>query len=342
MSRWVFTDFDQFADTISGLNGRYIPTASSQSDWWIDLRRISRLKVQRLQVGAPSAFAGDGENDELTIGIPTTNPNAISIDGQAMPNDSFILIRHGHPLTYSAQAPTRWAGLTVPIHFGADRRFLDADQLSLLPTTTRVAANRSALRRVSLLVGWLSTDYDAINVIDPAALKAAEEELLIAAAELLSTSASRTNSALRGSRLRRERILARCLEFLRENEARPILVADLCAAARTNARTLRSVFVEYFGVGPGRFLEVRQLYEIRNQLLAPQLPGETVASIAARSGVWNFDLFARNYHAVYAESPTDTLHAGRRYVRPVTGAREVDSLRSWIAYATRRFGLETR
>src|SRR5262245_3160055 len=104
MARWVFTDFDQFADTISGLNGRYLPTASSRSDWWIDLRSVSRLKVQQLQVGAPSTFAGDGEPGELTIGIPMTDPTAISIDGEPMPEDSFILIRHGQPLTYSAQA----------------------------------------------------------------------------------------------------------------------------------------------------------------------------------------------------------------------------------------------
>jgi AraC family ethanolamine operon transcriptional activator len=47
-----------------------------------------------------------------------------------------------------------------------------------------------------------------------------------------------------------------------------LLVADFAAAAEMSERTLRTAFNEYFGVGPVRYLQLRQLHQVRRTLQA--------------------------------------------------------------------------
>jgi hypothetical protein len=84
-----------------------------------------------------------------------------------------------------------------------------------------------------------------------------------------------------------------------------------------------------------RLLKVRQLREIRSALLRGDPVADTVTRIAARFGVWDFSLFARNYRALYGEAPSQTLRRPRdRRVRsPDDGALTP----TWIGYAARRF-----
>ena len=339
MNRYVFSDFDHFADTISGLNGRYIPTAPSASDWWIDPVRVARLKVQQLQVGAPAAFAGDGEPGEVTVGIPISDPTAIRIDGDAMAEDSFILIRQDQPLTYSSLQTTRWAGITVPLDIATSPLFPDPEKWvgSQLRQTRVQAASASTLRRLTLLVAWLCRDHGWTDTYDPAVRAAAEEAILTATARLLRTRGSVEGRRSPRRRVGRDRILARCLDFVRANEGRAILVADLCHQAQVNESTLRSIFHEYFGVGPEQFLKVRQLQEVRSALLSPHVAQQSVEQTAARVGVWDFGTFERDYRTLYGEGPSDTLPA-----RPLRqGAHrtgdDLASLQSWMRYAARYF-----
>lgn len=337
MVRCVFSDFDQFADAISGLDGRYIPTARSNQTWWIDPMRIGRLRLQQLQVGSPSTFAGDGEAPGvITVGIPTTDPGAIRIDGEEMTRESFILIRHNQPLTYSSHTFARWAGVTLPLQFGEEAPFRDAaDWSAMTQSPTLLQTDHSALRRVSLLVAMLCSADDNIHLEEPAALAAAEEEVLIATSALLKSSSHATVSAAGRPRVARDRVIARCLEYCHEHVGRPVLVADLCRVTGVSERTLRNIFYEYFGVGPVRFLKVRQLQEVR-AMLVKSAPGETVSSIAARVGVWDFNLFARNYREIYGEKPSETLRSWRTGYRR-TATSDVDSIRSWMHFAGRRF-----
>jgi len=130
--------------------------------------------------------------------------------------------------------------------------------------------------------------------------------------------------------LSRSRVIARSLDLIEAKQGQPLFIEDLCRAANVSERTLRNVFQEYFGVGPMRLLKVRQLLEIRRALLAGDPSQDTVARIAASFGVWDFSLFARNYRALYGESPSASLRKPAPYSAGTPQA-------TWIAYAARTF-----
>jgi AraC family ethanolamine operon transcriptional activator len=205
-------------------------------------------------------------------------------------------------------------------------------------------SRRSVLRRVTLLIRWLCSDPEAIDARDREAVNVAEQDVLAAVAELLRTSGSAHGATIGRPRLDREQLIARCLAVLRENEAQPIQVTDLSDAAQVSERTLRSVFVEYFGVGPGRFLKAHQLYEINRALRSAETGFETVSGVAARFGVCDFSLFARNYRAMYGESPSETLRLARARRTEEDEEATASSSQSWMGFAARCFeaGMSTR
>lgn len=328
MARVVFRDFDEFADSLSGVTGRYIPTARSTESWWIEAVRVNRLVLQRVQVGGAATFAGDGTQGSVSLGIALADATAIRIDGHALSDNSFIVLRHDQPLTSSAAKLTRWIGVTLPV----DVAGLTAQWAVLALSSPRAQAELRMLEHVRSLVSRICIDDETVNVVDPIAAVAAEEEVLSALSKLLWASTSAHDRHVGRPQLSRNRVIARCLELIHDSGSQPLFISDLCRVTQVSERTLRNIFQEYFGVGPMRLLKVRQLREVRSALLAADPLEQTVMRIAARFGIWDFSLFARNYRALYGEAPSQTLRGPHS-----SWASDAPMTPTWISYAARRF-----
>lgn len=336
MARLSFGDFDEFADAIKGVTGRYIPTARSMQEWWIEAAHLERLSLQRLQVGGAATFAGDGAEGLLTLAVPMTDPAAIRVDGHALSGRSFILLKRDQPLTASSHHPLRWICVTVAEDFAATTWGLgDAARPPGSQSSSRMEGEPALLEHMRSLVSRACADGETVNIVDPAATLAAEEELLTVVSNLLLAGTGANDRHVGRPQVSRGRVIARCLELINQREGQPLFIGDLCRVTQVSERTLRNIFQEYFGVAPMRLLLVRQLREIRSALLAADPTQQTVTKIAARFGVWDFSLFARNYRALYGEAPSETL-------RGSTGHRRKDAplTATWIGYASRRFAAE--
>ena len=339
MGRLVYGDFDEFADSISGVAGRFVPTARSVGDWWIERVRVDRTDVQQLQVGSATTFAGDGTADSMTIGIPMTDPAAIRIDGQSLTDGTFIIVRHNQPFTSSTRQLARWSAVTVPLDAlqgGALRSELAQLIAEPSPGGSRAQTQRELLDSMRALITRICSDNEMVSIVDPAAAMTAQDEVLNALARAAEVSSRASDRHIGRPQVSRTRVIARCLELIDASEGQPLFIDDLCNATQVSERTLRNIFQEFFGVGPMRLLKVRQLREIRSALLRGDPVTDTVTRIAARFGVWDFSLFARNYRALYAEAPSETLRRPRD--RHPDYRRVDDGLTpTWIGFAAKRF-----
>ena len=331
MTRIVFSDFDEFADSIRGIAGRFVPTARSEDDWWVEAATLGRVELQQLQIGGAATYAGDGTPNTLTLGIPMTDPKRIRIDGHGLEDNSLIYLKRDQPFTFAARTTTRWAGVTIPLREVARPEMFDAEHvMNMLEPGTRAQSRAECLDRLRQLVSRVGAQDDTVGFLDPAASSAAEEDVLAAVLQTIEASSATHDKHIGRPQVSRSRVIARTLALIAAKQGQPLFIDDLCQATEVSERTLRNVFHEYFGVGPMRLLKVRQLLEIRRELLAADPTRDTVARIAASFGVWDFSLFARNYKALYGESPSESL---RR--TPPKSARRLDA--SWIAYAARMF-----
>ena len=170
MARLVFRDFDEFAEAITGVEGRFIPTARSTSEWWSEAVRPGSVSLQQIQIGSPTTFAGDGEPGRYTLGLPMTDPTQIRIDGHFLEEAASILLQEDQPFTFTGQDVVRWAGVSVP----HDSKLVSMD----LMNTARSGGGprtRSALPYLDRL-RWVTERAIAANLDlnEPAAIQAVQ------------------------------------------------------------------------------------------------------------------------------------------------------------------------
>jgi AraC family transcriptional regulator, ethanolamine operon transcriptional activator len=331
MGRIVFHDCDEFADSMVGVVGRFVPTARAVSDWWIEAARLNSTTLTYSQLGGAATFAGDGEPEALTLAVPMTDPAALMIDGRTLDQRSLVTIRTARPYTFTSRGVCRWVGIKLP----PDHPSISAHTHEALDSPNcgrdiRIRTEPRQATRIRALVSRLCAADESLRRMDEAASVAAEEEIISAAASALEQGLEIEDRHVGRPQFSRRRVIARALALIQANAGQPLFVQDLCRAAQVSERTLRNVFHEYFGVGPMRMVRVRQLHEIRAELLSADRAHDTVTRIASRFGVWDFSLFARNYRRLYDESPSETLNQP-----PQRRAAVPDG--SWIRYASRIF-----
>jgi AraC family ethanolamine operon transcriptional activator len=202
--------------------------------------------------------------------------------------------------------------------------------MGLLEPGTRAQSGLEHLSRLRQLISRIGT-RDASGFVDPAAARAAEEDVLGAAVEAIEMSSVTRKERHAGRPLvARSRVIAAMIDMIDAKQGEPLFVAELCRQAKVSERTLRNICQEYFGVGPIRLLKARQLLEIRRALLASEPGQEAVGRIAASYGVWDFSLFARHYRTLYGEAPSQSLRK-----RP--SRSPASSNASWLGYVARMF-----
>ena len=83
-------------------------------------------------------------------------------------------------------------------------------------------------------------------------------------------------------------------------------IADLLGAAAASSRRLRQAFSDTFDVPPVRYLQLRILNRAQQRL---STGGDcyTVTKVASDLGVTHMGRFARRYHEVFEEFPSETL-----------------------------------
>lgn len=110
-------------------------------------------------------------------------------------------------------------------------------------------------------------------------------------------------------RMSSTRIVCRALEYLAANDAWLPPMVDLCAAAFTSERRLRSAFVDCYGMPPTHLLRHRALSAVRDALLRASPDTETVAGVASKHGFRHMGAFAHRYRQNFGERPSETLRA---------------------------------
>jgi AraC family ethanolamine operon transcriptional activator len=105
----------------------------------------------------------------------------------------------------------------------------------------------------------------------------------------------------------RDEIIDRALGYLSSRRENSVRIAELANASDVSERTLRAAFNEYFGMGPVKYLRLRQLHSVRRSLLAADPNQTTVSSVLMDHEEWAFSRFAADYRRLFGELPSATL-----------------------------------
>ena len=95
-----------------------------------------------------------------------------------------------------------------------------------------------------------------------------------------------------------------CIEH---REFAPIALEDIYGAAGVSPRTLRTMFIDVFGVTPSRYLRLRRLHHLRTTLLLADPTLRTVVELCLQLQFTDAGRVARDYKALFDELPGQTL-----------------------------------
>jgi AraC-like DNA-binding protein len=332
MFKNVFRDFDEFAEFVRGIEGRFMLTGRCATDWWVQGSQANRVSVQELQIGGCATFAGTGEPGRIALGVPMTDARLMRIDTTDLREDSFILMQGDQPFMFTGIGTTRWAGITLPF----EHPCLDLCTLEVLAAgrSVRTRTQLGRLEYLRRLVNRMLSGDPAVRIATAAAAASLEEELSLAIAQVLEFSCVDKETKGRRKRAHHAGAVARCLDFIYAVGAETLYVEDLARIAHVSQRTLRTLFQEHFGVPPMRLVKAKRLWDVRSALLH-RLPGEGVMQIGEKFGVWDFSAFAREYRAVFSELPCETLPLNER------GSGRGASL-PWLIYAAKTLRAQAR
>ncbi len=114
------------------------------------------------------------------------------------------------------------------------------------------------------------------------------------------------------------RAFNRFVEFLEANPNRPLHLVEICEAIGVAERTLRSACEEFIGLGPIRYLSLRRMHQARRALQASDPSTTSVTRIATDYGFWELGRFSVTYHALFGETPSETLRQTPRLMQATT------------------------
>jgi AraC family ethanolamine operon transcriptional activator len=88
--------------------------------------------------------------------------------------------------------------------------------------------------------------------------------------------------------------------------------------AEVSQRTLERAFAETIGIPPSRYLRLRRMQAVRQELRAHSPQSTAVSKVALRWGFNELGRFATEYREFFGELPSRTLNERTRSSRPKT------------------------
>lgn len=309
MARVSCREFEEFHHAGPPARSRYLLTRRSVRSWQLRVLPLGDVTVLMVRHGASDLVHRISLEDQYSIYVPLSDTAVETVCGQSLAPAMSGLLHGSYQPHLRTTAATRWIHLHFKrgvVEHRLEHRIVES---VFIPPSQVFQTTEPALMRLVQLVRRLY----AVEGVDQEALHGTARvmtahQLLHALFHLRASSAAGARTNRGRPPLQRHLVISRCLELIDAHLAHSLSVDDLCVAAGVSDRTLRTVFLEQFGVSPHRYLMIRRIHAIHHALCHAQ-GGETITSLCSDYGVWDFGRFARQYRQVYGVLPSQDLRA---------------------------------
>jgi len=317
MRHEVFDDFDAFAESIDDVDSRMILVNPKRQIWTSSGVNLGGIDVQFGVLGSGNLAQAELRQDGYFLYLPLTAGIEYVANGSVFSDISFAVIEPGCEFCISTKDPHDWCAMFVPTEM-LTRHVAEDSPLSKPKCRITRPIPQAAHRFRSIVRQVINVGAECPEFESSAAAKKAAMEVLKVAVSALGQRETELASSIGRPKLNRQRIIECCMDFLDQQSVEAVesvenvTVSNLATAADVSQRTLRRAFNQYFGFGPIRYLQLRQLQEVRRALLDADADATTVSSVLIENGVWEFSRFAARYRQQFDELPSETLRTKKR------------------------------
>ena len=304
MVRLVCSEFDEFADALRGVDGRYLLVQAASQPWRLRAVELGAVTLMHGDDAAGNFYQAACLPDVGALFVPLGSSHALTVNGVEQGQGTAAWLAPGADFSMHAHGPTRWLAMMINAD-GED----DPDRSAM--SESRVGrASRASIARIIALARCVLRVDDETDAWHHDLACAFARRLRHAAYDVVRSMSAPDTTSRGRPRVSRTVVMKRALEMIDDHLDEPIHMDVLCARTGVSRRTLHSVFTEQLGMTPAQYL-TRRLHGIHSAL-RNAAPSETVSDICGRFGVWDFGRFAQQYKSQFGRLPSDMLVAGRR------------------------------
>jgi AraC family ethanolamine operon transcriptional activator len=132
------------------------------------------------------------------------------------------------------------------------------------------------------------------------------EESILQALDLAMAAASQATEARRLSLSHYLSLVRKFDEFVAVNAGKTLYSADVARQLEVSVRTLHNAVVAIRGMSMHRYMRLRRLWSVRQQLLRGE-PPQSIKAVALMNGFWHMGEFTALYRELFGEAPQQTL-----------------------------------
>jgi AraC-like DNA-binding protein len=296
-----FDDVDAFRSSIRNLDVEFTPLA----------RKISAeqviLSLPGCELNYTQSFPRivDAQLAPQTTAVGFTMDDGVPIRFNGVERDRAVIVLGGGGAFYSSveETPRQYASVMFTPEI-VDRGWPQAGlHFSIHEISQRAQDRLREVVRHILLVTSQPTD-DA-----PFASGESIKETLLAAIDNAFAEIVPAKWTTRANTTRQFKVFNDARAILAGDVAHPIYSGELARQIGVSVRTLHDAIQRYRGISLHRYLRLRRLWLVRQQLLAG---APSVKTCALAYGFWHLSDFSRSYRSQFGEAPSETLAASRR------------------------------
>jgi len=310
MTTLVVPEFDEYDAALRSAHGHRVLRGPPRGYWRLTIVDLPGVRLMMGQAGAASIFSGAGSAGLYSVVIPLTLHDQLLVNGHCFDEQTIAWLAPERTFHIDSKQPAMWLSLTISkelvMSWCASHEEGDP---ALLNRNVVGVASRPIQGLTSLAHRLFQADmqYPA-ELYVPAVENAASAEVLNATLRTLLP--VKPDKAVGRPAIRRAQVLDRALGLMRSMGDEQVYTEDLCRAAGVSERTLRNVFYEHFGIAPHRYLMIARLNRVRAAIREAG-PGDTISSICADAGIWDFGRFAHQYRELFGVLPSQQLAVNR-------------------------------
>jgi AraC-like DNA-binding protein len=308
----TFSDADDYAAKIRQGTVEVAVTRSGSFSGKLTRIDLHHLWMQRFSDDFPRIFHVDDWGGRAAILFRTATGSSLFHNSLELAPTDIVRLSEGQSYYQRSSRLAGFASMSLPSEVMANAGITMAgsdltpprDILIVRPPSSMMAR----LQRLHAAAAYVVETAPEI-VANPTAAYGLEQALVEAMVGCLAASDAREDSV---AQRQHELIMRRFRRMIEENPDQPLYIPELCKAIGVSERTLRVCCQEHLGVGPKRYLLLRRLHLARRALRLAEASTTTVTDIATRYGFWHFGRFAGEYHSLFGEPPSSTLHRPAR------------------------------
>lgn len=299
--------FDEYCQAVREANVNFVLTARECAPWYLEQIPVEELVAQFGSDGGASVADGFARHDAIVLIWPHHPYSCrIRLNGQRMRFEDIAILPPGSHFILSADGPRTWISISVPVKTIINAaQYADASewnnfQPGLLSSVLELKTQLTDLAEIMRQGHRLRPRGAAPNPI--------EGQLRRLASEVLVRWRSTDQPCHENQGAVAFAQVGKAFQFLQSEKLGDRWhVSDLALAAKVSERSLLRAFNAVVGMGPVRYLHLRQLNLIRRELRQGLDRSGKVTEVMTGAGVSQLGRAAGEYKALFGELPSETL-----------------------------------